>query len=197
MNPYCNCCGKRLFECSCAAQPCEKGEQCFYWQLVADRHELDWVYEKEWAAIRKAEAENPNGLYDGLDVINPDDIISAYVVLNGSLGMKPGKLAAMSFHLGWRLEKRYHEALVFHDAPSEEFCLAFKQWDRQGRRVVVRTAKTEHLFHKSYQEMEYAIMLQDEGLTEVEPGSYVGYVTQPMRRADVPKILSNKKIQLL
>lgn len=120
-----------------------------------------------------------NTLYDGPPVAS-EDILSVYVVLNGSLGMSPGKMAAQSFHCGWCISR--HSGLT-------------KQWEQQGRRVVVRIAETEHVFNRVKEEC-YGFAQQDEGLTEVERGSITSFVTLPYTRATAPKILSHKKVQL-
>jgi peptidyl-tRNA hydrolase len=122
----------------------------------------------------------PPALYDGPPVA-ADDVLSVYVVLNGALGMSPGKSAAQAFHCGWMF--------AFDDAPSGA-------WQEQGRRVVVRVAETPHVFERVTAECDgYA--LQDEGLTETKRGAVTAFVTRPYRRGDVPKILTHKKCPLL
>lgn len=124
-----------------------------------------------------------NILYDGPPVA-PEDILSVYVVLNGSLNMSPGKMAAQSFHCGYYVGQSwsYIDDLA-------------RAWMSQGRRVVVRVAETPHVFDRVMAECE-GIAQQDEGLTEVERGSVTAFVTIPYTRADAPKILSHKKVQL-
>lgn len=41
-------------------------------------------------------------MYEGPPIAD-EDVLSVYVVLNGTLGMSPGKAAAQAFHCGWRL----------------------------------------------------------------------------------------------
>lgn len=124
-----------------------------------------------------------NELYDG-PPIAPEDILSVYVILNGSLNMSPGKMAAQSFHCGWMANKWAN----YYDS-------AWSDWHSQGRRVTVRTAKTQHVFERAMNECE-GIAQKDEGLTEVERGSITAFVTVPYTRAKAPKILSHSKVQL-
>lgn len=126
-----------------------------------------------------------NKLYDGPPV-PPEDILSVYVVLNGSLNMPPGKMASQAFHCGYYVGTNwggfYWDDIV-------------KQWNVQGRRVTVRIAKTEHVFNRVMAECE-GFAAADEGLTVVARGSYTAYVTIPYKRSDAPKILSHSKVQL-
>jgi peptidyl-tRNA hydrolase len=120
-------------------------------------------------------------LYDGPPVAD-EDVLSVYVVLNGALGMSPGKVAAQAFHCG------YLRALAFDGSPENA-------WIQQGRRVVVRVAETEHVFSRVVAECD-GYEQRDEGLTEVERGAVTAFVTLPYRRDSVPKILAHKKCQL-
>jgi len=124
------------------------------------------------------------GLYEGPPVAS-EDVVSVYVVLNGTLGMSPGKTAAQTFHCGWLLART-----------QPWFDHIEGQWMNQGRRVVVRVAETEHVFHRVMSECA-GVAQRDEGLQEVERGSITAFVTVPYRRAEVPKILTHKKVQLL
>lgn len=117
-------------------------------------------------------------MYSGPPVA-AEDVISVYVILNGSLHMSPGKMAAQSFHCGWLCRDRFVD----------------KDWTQQGRRVVVRLAETPHAFQRVMEECK-GVAQQDEGLTEVQRGAITAFVTIPYRRADIPKILTHKKVQL-
>lgn len=126
-----------------------------------------------------------NTLYSGPPVA-PEDILSVYVVLNGSLEMSPGKMASQAFHCGYYARNRFDKSVSNH---------AWFPWEDQGRRVSVRIAETEHVFNRIMNECEgYAA--QDEGLTEVERGSVTAFVTIPYTRSDAPKILSHSKVRL-
>jgi len=115
------------------------------------------------------------------------------VIVNGSLGMSGGKIAAQAFHCGWRIAE-----LPTHTYEENEFLEledALYEWENQGRRVVVRVAKTQAIFDRVMEETK-GVAQQDEGLTEVERGSITAWVTIPYKRSEVPKILSNNKVQL-
>lgn len=126
------------------------------------------------------------GLYSGPPVA-PEDVLSVYVVINGPLGMSPGKVAAQSFHAGRRAEAHAYNAPTDHP-----WCF----WYEQGKRVVLRVAETPHVFDRVEEECE-GFPHHDEGLTEVERGAVTVYVTRPYLRSEVPQILRHKRCQLL
>jgi len=121
-------------------------------------------------------------MYNGPPVA-PEDIWSVYVVINGSLGMSAGKVAAQTFHCGWMIGKS-----------GLGYVPDVGNWMQQGRRVRVRIAETQYLFDRVMNET-MGQGQQDEGLTEVERGSITAWVTKPYLPADTPKILSHKKVQ--
>lgn len=129
-------------------------------------------------------------MYNGPPVA-PEDIWSVYVVMNGSLGMSPGKMAAQAFHTGYLVGCTVSQQ---YDLP--EHYRDFEEWAKQGRRVRVRIAETPHVFDRVCNECIGASQ-QDEGLTEVERGSITAFVSVPYLPADTPKILSHKKVQSL
>jgi hypothetical protein len=121
-------------------------------------------------------------LYTGPDVA-PEEILSVYLVMNGALGMSPGKLAAMAFHCG----RRIGESRAWPE---------WHEWYKQGPRIVVRMAETPTVFERVCSEVE-GFKHHDEGLTEVEYGACVAFCSIPYRRDSVPSILSHKRCQLL
>lgn len=130
-------------------------------------------------------------LYDGAAVA-PEDVLSVYVVLNGTLKMSAGKQAAMAFHCG----RRVAEPRWILDRVHESVWAMWQEWWQQGKRVVVRSAETPHVFERVCQELA-GFTHHDEGLTEVERGAAVAFVSIPYKRADVPQILRHKRCQLL
>ena len=129
-----------------------------------------------------------NKLYDGAEVATKD-ILSVYVVLNGSLGMTGGKAASQSFHCGWYVSDMHCDP-AFADHSD-----AFLQWRQQGRRVVVRLAETAAVFERVKRECSGHLAV-DEGMTEVEHGAETAFVTVPYRRDSIPKVLTHKRLQL-
>lgn len=121
-----------------------------------------------------------NAMYDGPRDTPEEEILSAYVVINGALGMTPGKVAAQVFHGGWMLSQTG---------------MYSQGWKEQGRRVVVRVAETAHVFARVIAECE-GVLQVDEGLTEVEHGAETVFVSIPYARKNVPKILTHKRCQL-
>jgi peptidyl-tRNA hydrolase len=128
-----------------------------------------------------------NELYSGPPVEDAD-VLSIYVVLNGSLNMTPGKAASQSFHCGWMSGAMTWRLTEKH---QEEYA----RWVRQGRRVVTRVAETPHVFQRVIDECA-GFVQRDEGLTEVERGSATAFVSIPYRRSSIPKILTHKRVQL-
>lgn len=105
-----------------------------------------------------------------------------YLVINGSLDMGAGKIAAQVFQAcTWM-----HQC----DAPRLD------DWRQEGCRTVVRVATTPAIFERVINELE-GVVLCDEGLTEVEYGARTVFCTWPVRRSQAPKLLSNRKIPLL
>lgn len=121
-------------------------------------------------------------LYSGPPVA-PEDILSVYVVINGPLGMSPGKTAAQTFHAGRRFEQVRG--------------MRTDAWYGQGKRVVVRVAETPHIFQRVVDECAILWGQRDEGLTEVPHGAITCVVTAPYVRSEVPQILRHKRCQLL
>jgi peptidyl-tRNA hydrolase len=143
----------------------------------------------------KADPERVAELQRGIErelslSVDDRDVLSVYVVVNGSLGMSPGKVAAQAFHGGQSLYVKYFTGELMADGMS-----AMDEWVGQGRRVVVRLAETDHLFNRAKREC-LGIVQRDEGLTEVPHGAQTVFITIPYTRKDAPKILSHKKIQL-
>ena len=135
-------------------------------------------------------------MYEGPKDIPNDEVISVYVVVNGSLGMSPGKIAAQVFH-ATRLWKDYlHKQKFLRTEPWVGEGASVPAWENQGCRVVTRLAETEHLFNRVMKEID-GVGMQDEGLTEVPYGSWTVFITRPFTRANAPRLLHNKRIQLL
>jgi len=129
-------------------------------------------------------------MYEG-PPMDTADILSVYVVLNGSLGMTPGKAAAMAFHCGWLVGN------VFPDVSAQDLdtLVDVMEWEKQGRRVVTRLAETIATFERVKRECDGYVQ-RDEGMTEVDHGAEVAFVTFPLRRDAIPTVLTHKKVQL-
>lgn len=112
---------------------------------------------------------------------------SVYLIIDGSLGMSPGKIAAQAFQACQRL---------YHLAESEpELQRHLDEWERSGTRTCTRIAKTRHLFERAASELPCALMI-DEGLTEVEPGSTTCLATWPLV-GELPRMLRHKGIPVM
>lgn len=127
-------------------------------------------------------------------VVANEDTICVTVIVNGSLGMSPGKIAAKAFQaaLTWAGEN----GAVSEMGPVPELTDALMAWWAQGSRVVVRVAETEAVFERACRELP-GVVQRDEGLTEVPDGARCVLVVDPMRRGDMPPILRHKRLQLL
>jgi peptidyl-tRNA hydrolase len=120
-------------------------------------------------------------------LLDPADVLAVVIVVNGSLGMTPGKIAAQAFQGCLAL---------LATARTSEQRDALEAWKRQGRRTIVRVADTPGLFQRVLDEVG-GVVLRDEGLTEVEDGTATIFCSYPHRRADTPKILTHKRVGLL
>ena len=132
-----------------------------------------------------------NKLYDGPEIAD-EDILSVYVILNGSLGMTGGKAASQSFHCGWYVAWLFYDR-GFEEVPGDRE--SWEGWENQGRRVVVRLCETPAVFERVKRECD-GHLARDEGVTEVEHGSETAFVTVPYRRDSIPKVLTHKRLQL-
>ena len=129
-------------------------------------------------------------MYEG-PPMDTKEILSVYVVLNGSLGMTPGKAAAMAFHCGWLVGNVFpRDAMV-----DAALYARLYEWTAQGRRVVTRLAETIATFERVKRECDGYVQ-RDEGMTEVDHGAEVAFVTFPLRRDEIPTVLTHKKVQL-
>lgn len=117
-----------------------------------------------------------------------EDVLAVTLVLNGALGMSEGKAAAQAFQ----------GCLALYRLAEQEAGLGalLADWERQGWRTVVRQAETQGVFERLCTEVD-GVVLRDEGLTEVEDGAIVAFVSFPHRRGDSPKMLSHKRVPLL
>jgi peptidyl-tRNA hydrolase len=119
--------------------------------------------------------------------IAPEDVICVWLVVNGSLGMGAGKVAAQAF--------QGCLALMRLAAREQDLERALADWEAQGWRTVVRVAETEGLFQRACTECQ-GVVLRDEGLTEVPDGAATLLVTIPYPRGRAPKVLAHKRLPL-
>lgn len=121
-------------------------------------------------------------------VVAPEDVLAVTLVLNGVLGMSPGKMATQAFQ----------GCLAIYRLAEEDPALAraLGEWEEQGWRTVVRVAETEGVFARVLKESD-GVVLHDEGLTEVADGAATAFVSVPYRRGQTPKMLSHKRVPLL
>jgi peptidyl-tRNA hydrolase len=125
---------------------------------------------------------------DARPTVEPEDILAVTLVLNGALGMSPGKTATQAFQGCLALYRLAEE--------DPELSGQLKDWEEQGWRTVVRIAETEGVFARVLDEVD-GVVLHDEGLTEVEDGAATAFVSVPHRRGQTPKMLSHKRVPLL
>lgn len=113
---------------------------------------------------------------------------SVYLVVDGELGMSPGKIAAQAFQACQRLYRR---------AQSEpELARRLDEWERSGTRTCTRRAKTTHLFQRACRELDCAVMV-DEGLTEVAPQTATCLATWPLYPDELPRMLRHKGVPVM
>jgi peptidyl-tRNA hydrolase len=116
---------------------------------------------------------------------------TVFLIVNGELGMSAGKLAAQSFQAAQRLL-----AAAQCDAELAE---ALDEWEAAGTRTRTKIAPTRHLFERAMRELvgEHAVVMIDEGITEVDPGTATVIATWPMDERELPQILRHKRIRTL
>ncbi len=117
--------------------------------------------------------------------------LDVHVIFNGPLGMSPGKAAAQAFQAAQRLL----EAAGKPDAPPG-MRERLEAWRREGTCTVARVADTERAFARAAAELDCVVM-HDEGVNEVEPGSATCLATWPIRRDCQPRMLRHKRIRLM
>jgi peptidyl-tRNA hydrolase len=104
-----------------------------------------------------------------------------YLVINGTLGMSPGKIAAQTFQACQRLLDRERDAD------------ALRCWREQGTKTVVLVAQTPGVFARAQEEIHGETMV-DEGMNEVPEGSHTVHASYPTW--DSPRILKHKRLRM-
>jgi peptidyl-tRNA hydrolase len=116
---------------------------------------------------------------------------TVFLIINGSLGMTPGKIAAQSFQAAQRLL----------DCECMDPLLAerLESWRSAGTRTRTKVAPTQHLFDRAMAELvpDMAVVMVDEGQTEVEPDTATVIATHPLDESDLPRILRHKRIRTM
>lgn len=118
---------------------------------------------------------------------NAEDHIIMYLVINTSLNMSPGKLAAHTAHGADQLRKQYH--ILFN---SSEL---IREWENTGYTKIVLSAPTEIEWNKIKELSCDKVVIKDAGRTEIEANSETCAAFIPMRKSERPAIL--KKLRLL
>lgn len=119
----------------------------------------------------------------------PDDELAVFLVVNGPLGMSAGKVAAQVFQAAQRLYAAARGA-----GPAERAALA--RWESGGTRTITRIAETAHVFARVVAEVPGVVMV-DEGLNEVEPGSATVFASWPLAYRQAPRALRHRRCPLL
>ncbi|WP_217925147.1 peptidyl-tRNA hydrolase [Miltoncostaea oceani] len=120
-----------------------------------------------------------------------DHELAVYLVVNGPLEMSTGKIAAQAFQAAQRLFR----AASHPDCPLH-LIEALRAWEAEGTRTITRVAQTAHVFSRVVAEVEGVVMV-DEGLTEVEPGSVTVFASWPIPMGDAPRALRHRRCPLL
>lgn len=114
--------------------------------------------------------------------------LAVYLIINGTLGMSAGKIAAQSFQAAQRLFLQAQ-----NDVGLAEL---LEQWQAGGTCTRVRIAQTPAVFERACRELPGAMMV-DEGMTEVSAGSATCYATAPIEEEALPRILRHKRMPVL
>jgi peptidyl-tRNA hydrolase len=130
---------------------------------------------------------------------NQEDPIVMYFIVNEDLNMSIGKCCAQTAHACQKMTMEYYKKMEdqcyfdkhFNDP---EWVKVFTQWlDTSFRKVVLRAHQKE--FDKIKQELTDIVIVKDNGLTEIAPGSETVIGLYPIFRSKCPKII--KRLQVL
>lgn len=115
--------------------------------------------------------------------------LAIYLIINGPLGMSAGKIAAQSFQAAQRLF-----AAAADDADLADL---LQRWQKAGTCTKTRIALSPAVFDRACRELPGVIMV-DEGMTEVDPGSATCFATYPLDEAEeLPRMLRHKRMPVL
>lgn len=123
--------------------------------------------------------------------VDTENIPAVYVVINGPLGMSPGKIAAQTFQLQQRQRDEAIRRQMRGDGAAARL---MEEWHGYTT-TVTRLATTPTVWERVKAEVEGVLMV-DEGYTEVPEGSETVFASWPLLRREVPKILTNAKCPL-
>lgn len=118
--------------------------------------------------------------------IDRDEIPEVVIVINGPLGMSEGKAIGQAFQAAARWQHVLKQS--FPDTSLDWICA--------GTRTIVKVAIKPGIFDRICREVPGVIM-SDEGFTEVDADTPTLFFSYPFLHKDRPKILDNKKVDLL
>lgn len=132
---------------------------------------------------------------------NQEDPIIMYLIVRKSLDMSIGKVAAQCAHASQKLLLLYinykYDTIPYGGNPpfSKENYDLFNKWlDGSFRKVVLKA--NENQWKKLKEEFSYRerIIVIDNGLTEIEPGSETVIGLLPMRKSKAPKLVRKLRV---
>lgn len=107
-----------------------------------------------------------------------------YIIVNTSLGMNKGKIAAQASHAAVSVLEKVKEEVV-------------QEWKNAGmKKIVLKISSTEEmleLFQKTKRELPCAL-ITDAGHTQVEPGSKTCFACGPVEENEGQKYFSKLKL---
>lgn len=127
----------------------------------------------------------------------PDPIVM-YLVVREALGMSVGKTAAQCAHASQMLQLLYHRKTWQHWLDTTPRIELFEQWLNSSYcKVVLRADEKEweNIKGSFFIEGETGVIVVDNGLTELEPGTETVIGLWPMHKSQAPKIV--KRLQVL
>lgn len=127
------------------------------------------------------------------DGINRDELPEVCIVVNGPLGMGEGKAIGQAFQAALRMF--FHIGSADPDT-ADDLASLWSAWKARGTRTIVKIADTPAMFERICREVPGYVM-RDEGHTEVDAGAATLFISHPFLHKDRPKVLNNKKCQLL
>jgi peptidyl-tRNA hydrolase len=118
-----------------------------------------------------------------------------YVVVNSSLDMNVGKIAAAVGHaVHYLLREYYTEVSKLIPTKDRSHLRAFAEWDENFHRKIVLKASASEL-SKLLELTLVKFPVVDAGFSQVETGSLTAVAFWPLKKSEAPKLL--KRLRLL
>ncbi len=110
--------------------------------------------------------------------------LAQYIIVNNSLGMNKGKIAAQASHASVSVLDKVEESVI-------------SEWKESGmKKIVLKAQNTEELlalFEKAKKRFPCAL-ITDAGKTQIAPGSKTAFACGPIEEGEGQKIFGELKL---